>query len=204
MTTLIILYLISWSMLVITVLWKLPQVFYRWIKIITAVLFVLIGTMNDNRMILITLVLFFVGDVFLAFANGGKVKRWLIGGLIFFWLGHIGLIVCMIEHQGFDYLSLVLGLMPVAMMIGIRKVFFKIDFRGLFLILTAYAYTLGILVSLALLSYSSNIGLASGIFIFFLSDILLIFWYFYPKCPRIIKLMNVITYFGAVFLIALS
>lgn len=204
MSPLIILYLISWTMLMLTVLWKQSLVLYRWIKIITAVLFVLIGTMNDNRMILITLVLFFIGDVFLAFANGGKIKRWLIWGLFFFWLGHIGLIVCMIEHQGFDYLSLVLGLIPVVMMVLIRKVFTEIDFRGLFLILTTYAYTLGILVSLALLNYSSNTGLSWGVFIFFLSDICLIFWYFYPKCPRIIKLMNVITYFGAVLLIALA
>lgn len=204
MTTLIILYLISWSMLMITVLWKLPQVFYRWIKIITAILFVLIGTMNDNRMILIPLILFFVGDVFLAFANGGKIRHWLIWGLIFFWMGHIGLIVCMIEQNGMEYLSLAFGLIPVVMMALIRKLFFVIDFRGLFVILTTYAYTQGILVSLALLSYSSNMWLATGIFIFFLSDIFLIFWYFYPKCPRIIKLMNVITYFGAVFLIALS
>jgi hypothetical protein len=204
MTTLIILYLISWSMLMITVLWKLPQVFYRWIKIITAILFVLIGTMNDNQMILIPLILFFVGDVFLAFANGGKIRHWLIWGLIFFWMGHIGLIVCMIEQKGVDYLVLALGLIPVVMMVLIRKLYSEIDFRGLFLILTTYAYTQGILVSLALLSYSSNMWLATGIFIFFLSDIFLIFWYFYPKCSRIIKLMNVITYFGAVFLIALS
>lgn len=204
MPPLIILYLISWSMLIITVQWKLPQVLYRWIKIITAVLFVLIGTTNDNRIILITLILFFVGDVFLAFANGGKVRHWLIWGLIFFWMGHIGLIFCMITQQGFHYLSLVFGLVPVVMMLLIRKVFFRIDFRGLFLILTSYAYTLGILGTLAILNYSSNIWLAWGIIVFFLSDICLIFWYFYPQCPKIIKLINVITYFGAVLIIALS
>lgn len=203
MTPLIILYLISWSMLIIAVQWKLTQVLYRWIKIITATLFVLIGTMNDNRMILFTLILFFIGDVFLAFANGGKVRRWLIWGLIFFWMGHIGLIFCMIT-QGFHYLSLVFGLVPVVMMILIRMVFSRIDFRGLFLILTTYAYTLGILGSLAVINFTLVPTLAWGIVIFILSDICLIFWYFYPQCPRIIKLINVITYFGSVLLIALS
>ena len=204
MSTLIILYLISWTLLMITVLWKLPQVFYRWIKIITATLFVFIGTMNDNRMILITLILFFIGDVFLAFANGGKVKRWLIWGLIFFWIGHVGLILCMINHQGYDYLSLVFGLIPVVMMNLIRKFFARINFRGLFLVLTTYAYTLGILGSLAVLNFTLAPTLALGILVFILSDICLVFWYFYPQCPRIVKLINVITYFGSVLLIALS
>ncbi|MDP3305576.1 MAG: lysoplasmalogenase family protein [Erysipelotrichaceae bacterium] len=203
MSPLIILYLISWSMLMITVLCKQSQVLYRWIKIITAILFVMIGTMNENRMILAPLILFFVGDVFLAFANGGKVKRWLIGGLIFFWMGHIGLIFCMIT-QRFHYLTLVFSLIPVVMMLLIRKVFSKIDFRGLFLILTTYAYTLGILGSLAILNFTLLPILAWGIMIFILSDICLIFWYFYPQCPRIVKLINVITYFGSVLLIALS
>jgi hypothetical protein len=204
MTILITLYLISWTMLMLTVVRELPQVFYRWSKIITATLFVLIGTMNDNWMILIALLLFFVGDVFLAFATGGKVKRWLIWGMIFFWLGHIGLIFCMSAHQGFNYLSLVFGLVLAIMMFLIRKVFTRIDFRGMFLILTAYAYTLGILGSLAILNYSLVPVLAWGILIFILSDICLIFWYFYPQCPRIVKLINVITYFGAVLIIALS
>ena len=204
MTPLIILYLISWSMLMITVMWKLPQVFYRWAKIITAMLFVLIGTMNDDPIILITLVLFFIGDVLLAFANGGKVKRWLLWGMLFFWLGHFGLIFCMIAHQGFHYVSLVIGLAPVVMLIYIKKVFTKIDFRELYLILSSYAYTLGILGALALLNFTMVPMLSLGILIFILSDICLIFWYFYPQCPRIIKWINVITYFGAVLIIALS
>ncbi len=204
MTTLITLYLISWVLLIITVVRELSQVFYRWSKIITATLFVLIGTMNDNWMILITLLLFFVGDVFLAFANGGKVKRWLIWGLVFFWIGHLGLIFCISTHQGFSYISLVFGLVPVVMLILIRKIFPTIEFRGLFLMLCSYAYTLGVLGSLAILNYSLVPVLAWGILIFILSDICLIFWYFYPQCPRIVKLINVITYFGAVLIIALS
>ena len=110
----------------------------------------------------------------------------------------------MSTHQGFNYLSLVFDLVLAVMMFLIRKVFTRIDFRGMFLILTAYAYTLGILGSLAILNYSLVPVLAWGILIFILSDICLFFWYFYPQCPRIVKLINVITYFGAVLIIALS
>lgn len=204
MPTLIILYLISWSMLMITVLRQLPQIVYRWIKIFTAILFVSIGIFNDQPMIIVTLALFFIGDVLLAFANGGKVKLWLIWGLVFFWLGHIGLIFCISAQQTFDYLSLIMGLTLVFLLIIIKKLFSQINFRGLFPILLLYGYTLGILGSIAILNFHSLPILATGILIFILSDICLIFWYFYPQCPRIIKLMNIITYFGAVLLIALS
>lgn len=204
MSTLIILYLISWSLLMLTVLMQLPQVFYRWIKIITALLFVIIAVKSNHPIILATLILFFAGDGFLAFANGGKVKLWLIWGLVFFWLGHIGLIFCISAQQTFDYLSLIMGLTLVFLLIIIKKLFSQINFRGLFPILLLYGYTLGILGSLAILNFHSLPILASGILIFILSDICLIFWYFYPQCPRIVKLMNVITYFGAVLLIALS
>jgi hypothetical protein len=204
MPTLIILYLISWSMLMITVLRQLPQIVYRWIKIITAILFVSIGIFNDQPMIIVTIALFFIGDVLLAFANGGQVKRWLIWGMLFFWLGHIGLIFCMLSHQGFNYLSLILGFALVILIIIINKIFSALDFRGMYPVILLYGYTLGILGSLAILNYSIIPLLALGIIIFILSDISLIFWYFYPACPRIVKLINVITYFGAVLLIALS
>jgi hypothetical protein len=204
MPTLIILYLISWSMLMITVLRQLPQIVYRWIKIITAILFVSIGIFNDQPMIIVTIALFFIGDVLLAFANGGQVKRWLIWGMLFFWLGHIGLIFCMLSHQGFSYLSLILGFALVILIIIINKIFSALDFRGMYPVILLYGYTLGILGSLAILNYSIIPLLALGIIIFILSDISLIFWYFYPSCPRIVKLINVITYFGAVLLIALS
>ena len=110
----------------------------------------------------------------------------------------------MINQQGYDYLSLVYGLIPVVMMYLIRKFFARINFRGLFLVLTTYAYTLGILGSLAVLNFTLAPKLALGILVFILSDICLVFWYFYPQCPRIVKLINVITYFGSVLLIALS
>jgi hypothetical protein len=204
MITLITLYLISWSILMITVLWQLPQTVYRWIKIITATLFVLIGFYNDQPMIMITLVLFFIGDVLLAFADGGKVKRWLQWGLASFWLGHISLIFCLITQYGFSYLALLFGLILVVLLLIIKKGFSTINFRGLFGILIMYCYTLGILCALAILHYKLNPLLTLGILIFTLSDVCLIFWYFYPKCPRIIKLINVVTYFGAVLIIALS
>ena len=204
MPTLSILYLISWSLLMFTVLLQLPQGFYRWTKIITALLFVMIAVKSNHPIILATLILFFTGDVFLAFANGGKVKHWLMWGLLFFWLGHIGLIFCIVAQQTFSYLSLIMGLTLVFLLIIIKKLFSQINFRGLFPILLLYGYTLGILGSLAILNFNSMLTLASGILIFILSDICLIFWYFYPQCPRIVKLMNVITYFGAVLLIALS
>jgi hypothetical protein len=204
MTTLIILYLISCSVLMLAVLWQLPQTVYRWVKIITATLFVLIGFYNDQPMIIITLVLFFIGDVLLAFANGGKVKRWLVLGMPFFWVGHLGLILCVITHQKFDYLSLVMGLTLVFLVITIKKRFSAINFKGLYPVILIYGYTLGILGSMALLNFSSVFTLAWGISIFIISDIALIFWYFYPKCPIFIKMFNIVTYFGAVLIIALS
>lgn len=204
MAALIILYLISWSMLIITVVWEFPPVFYRWVKIITATLFVLIALTNDQPVIIITLILFFIGDVLLAFANGGKVKRWLLWGMLFFWLGHLGLIVCMVTHAGFSWLSLLFGIVLVGLLPIIKKGFPKIDFRGMFSILAIYAYTLGVLGSMSLSNISSHPDLTLGIMIFIISDICLIFWYFYPKCPRFVKLLNVITYFGSVIMIALS
>jgi hypothetical protein len=204
MIALIILYLISWSMLMITVMRKIPQPFYRWVKIITASLFVLIGLFNDHPMIMITLVLFFIGDILLAFANGGKVRHLLQWGLTLFWLGHIGLIFCLITQHGFNYLALLFGLIPVALLLIIKEGFSSINFRGLFVTLMMYGYTLGILSSLAIVHHELTPLLALGILIFIISDISLIFWYFYPQCPKIVKLFNVITYFGSVLLIALS
>lgn len=204
MTPLIILYLISWSMLMITVLWQMPPVFYRWVKSATAALFVLISLSNDNLMIIMTLILFFIGDVVLAFADGGKVKHWLLSGMLFFWLGHLGLIFCMLNNRSFDGFALIYGLTPVVLLFFIKHTFFRIDFRGIFVLLVMYGYTLGILGSISLMSYDVQPLLTCGIMIFIVSDLCLIFWYFYPECPRFVKLLNVITYFGSVLIIALS
>ena len=204
MSTLILLYVISWSIHMITVLLQMPQTFYRWTKIITALLFVIIGILNFHPVMLITLMLFFSGDVLLAFANGGTIKHWLMWGMLCFWLGHIGLIFYIISCQTFEYLSLIMGMILIFLMLVIKKKLTAIDFRGLFPILLVYGYTLGILGSLAILGVSASPLLTSGILIFIVSDICLIFWYFYPQCPKTVKILNVITYFGAVLLIALS
>ena len=204
MSTLILLYVISWSIHMITVLLQMPQTFYRWTKIITALLFVIIGILNFHPVMLITLMLFFSGDVLLAFANGGTIKHWLMWGMLCFWLGHIGLIFYIISCQTFEYLSLIMGMILIFLLLVIKKKLTAIDFRGLFPILLVYGYTLGILGSLAILGVSASPLLTSGILIFIVSDICLIFWYFYPQCPKTVKILNVITYFGAVLLIALS
>lgn len=204
MSTFIILYLISWAVLMMAVVRKLPQKFYRWSKIITASLFVLIGLYNDRPMILIALILFYLGDVILAFADGGKVKRWLLLGMLFFWMGHIGLIICMLTAGGLDVSVFIVGLAPVLLLAVIRYRFADIDFRGMYKILMGYAYTLGILVSLSVSTYALHPQLTWGIFVFLISDICLIFWYFYPNCPRWVKVINVLTYFGSVLIIALS
>jgi hypothetical protein len=183
---------------------KLPQTLYRWIKIITATLFVLIGLYNDQSMILIALILFFLGDVILAFADGGKVKRWLLLGMLFFWMGHIGLIMCMLTVGTLTVSVFIIGLTPVLLLVFIRQIYSNIDFRGMFNILMGYAYTLGILTSLSVLTYDTHPQLTWGIFVFLISDICLIFWYFYPRCPRWVKVINVLTYFGSVLIIALS
>ncbi len=204
MTIFIILYLISWAVLMMAVVRKLSQTFYRWIKIITASLFVLIGLYNDRPMILIALILFYLGDVILAFADGGKVKRWLLLGMLFFWMGHIGLIICMLTAGSLDVSVFIIGLTPVLLLVIVRQIFPNIDFRGIYKILIGYAYTLGILVSLSVSTYALHPQLTWGIFVFLISDICLIFWYFYPNCPRWVKVINVLSYFGSVLIIALS
>lgn len=204
MEALMILYLISWSMLMITVLWQLPSVFYRWAKIVTAALFVLISLYNENPVIILTLVLFFIGDVYLAFADGGKVKRWLLVGMFFFWLGHLGLIFCMLNNWVFNGFVLTYALIPMVLLMFIKYTFSRIDFRGMYKILLMYGYTLGILGSMSLMSYDAHSLLTYGIMIFIVSDLCLIFWYFYPDCPRWVKVINVLAYFGSVLIIALS
>lgn len=150
----------------------------------------------------------FAGDVFLAFYNKFRKKKIFLTGLSAFLMGHLFFIRWLNRMQKFSVVDL---LFPVAAVIAIgiltgTKNFHTGRLRPCILL---YSFFIGYLFG-----KSAHIAVcmpdlyhmicAVGSFLFMISDISILFLYFYKSKDRRIHVFNLATYYIGIFFLAVS
>ncbi|MEG0308470.1 MAG: lysoplasmalogenase [Clostridium sp.] len=191
-------------------------------KTTTSVLFILIaissyGISQTNSkyftFILLALIMSLSGDVFLAFTNrnisiANKPFIFGVGSFsiahIFFSIAFIVLVPISLTHM---ILFVVLSIISIIVLKSVKG----FNFKGTLPMVAAYSVIISFMVSRAFavlpLFQTNNIGtilIAVGTTLFFLSDLILSFVYFYKDCPSYMSTLNLITYYVGQGLIALS
>ncbi|MEG1256839.1 lysoplasmalogenase [Clostridium sp.] len=191
-------------------------------KTTTSILFILISissyaisheNFNYFIFILLALIMSLSGDVFLAFTNGNisSTNKPFIFGVgsfsiahIFFSIAFIVLVPISTSHM---LLFLVLSIISIIVLKSVKG----FSFKGTFPLVAAYSIIISFMVSRAFailpLFETNNLGtilIAVGTTLFFLSDLILSFVYFYKKCPPYMSTLNLLTYYIGQGLIALS
>lgn len=154
-------------------------------------------------------ILCLLGDIFLSLPNGGKRGGWFYAGFISFALAHIVMPVAIISLADINPLEFIL---PVIMVIAVYVITRGPNFdMGNFTIpiliygfLVAWTFSRSVVVMLQLGMSGRGIMLFAGSLLFMISDIIILFIYFYKKKVWWSSFANLFTYYSGMFLLAAS
>lgn len=148
----------------------------------------------------------FMGDVFLAFYNKYKKRRIFTFGLLAFLAGHIFFIRWFAQIQPIDIADFIVPLLGVGITYYLTtgKIFHTGRLRPFVLIYAFFVTFLaekGVRIALA---FHSAAHFLSGIgsVLFLVSDISILFLYFWRKRNKKIHLFNLYTYYAGIYLLA--
>lgn len=191
------------------------------LKFITSLLFIIIciSSYLTHRgsilyFICIFTALFFslIGDIFLAFpiniSRGTNInfKR----GLISFSFAHVFFAIGFITLISPSSKTILMFLIFLSAQLIILKSIKGFNFNGMLVFVIIYLSIISFMLSTSLFTLNlitknyGSIFVASGTILFFISDIILSFIYFYKKSPKQLIPLNLITYYIGQGLIALS
>ncbi len=150
----------------------------------------------------------FIGDVILGYYHIHNRKIIFLMGLGAFFVAHIvfGLYLNrMVAINGFVILSVFVTIGTILLIKRIKL----IDYQRMDLAIIGYGIAISIMASLAIFNHlelmsQSSLLLMLGAILFFVSDLFIIFKYFYQKKYLSVKIVNLSTYYLAVLLISLS
>lgn len=162
------------------------------------------GNMQYNLMILVSLGFSLMGDIFLGLADYSAVhslnKKFVLG-VASFAVAHVVYAALFGQMSGWHIWDV---LIPIVM-VGITYMLSKLppfDFKGCLKFVLPYTFILGIMLMKALALDSVMIKVAAILFVF--SDFLLIFKYFYNKSKPWMTVLNLLSYYSAQLIFALS
>lgn len=149
-----------------------------------------------------------VGDVLLGIFNQTKQKQFFLAGLCVFLAGHIGFVVSFSKMQALsekDFIFPIIGVLLTIGMVNLKNVDtgkFKIE-------VLLYSFFVSLFFSKAVflaieLGNMRGLFLAVGAFLFLTSDIILLFLNFYKTRYLSLHVLNLVTYYYGIFLIAAS
>lgn len=191
-------------------------------KIVTSLGFLLISLSayfnNPNNFnyflfIFIGLLFSFLGDIFLGIksSNLTTANILFLCGLISFSITHIFYSLSFINLSKLFFRDFLFAIMLAFILISILKCIKKINFKNMFIPVCFYGLIISFMVctalSLVTTTYLNSLFLSliiSGSILFLISDYILSFVLFYKNYPKIISILNLITYYIAQILIALS
>ena len=147
-----------------------------------------------------------VGDVLMAAYNRFRKKIHFIVGLIIFLAGHLCFARWLCKMQPMELINLVVPILAVVMTWGLTSSK-KIHTGRLRPFILLYSFFVALFLSkglyLVLTHFSvANLMIAVGSVLFFVSDISILFLYFYKKRGSGIHIFNLATYYYGVFLLA--
>lgn len=162
------------------------------------------GDLTYNVMILVSLGLSLMGDVFLGLADYASIhhlNKNFVLGVVSFGAAHVAYGALFGQIVGWHLWDLIvpLGLVGFTFLLSKLPPF---DFKGCLKLVLPYAFILGVMLVKALAVDSMVIKVAAILFVF--SDFLLIFKYFYNKSKPWMTVLNLLSYYSAQIIFALS
>lgn len=207
------LFLIAYLTLVGLLILQMDPIKYLIVKVILSTLylalaFIITKPISPPNLLHLGLGFCFIGDVVLGIYHLRKQKLIFLLGLGAFFSAHLifGLYLTrLVDLNGF---SIVAALLTVGVIRLIKRIKL-IDYQGLDLAIISYGVVISVMSSLAVFNYlqsqtPASLLLMVGSILFFISDLFIIFKYFYHKKYFFVKLANLSTYYLAVLLIGLS
>ena len=191
-------------------------------KTITSILFVTIAisgylekSSNFTYFIFILLGLLFslFGDIFLIFKNEDKnhLSKYFIYGILNFSLAHVFFSIGFIYLSRFSFYTILFSFLLAFVVLFILKCIKELDFKDSFYYVAFYSVVISFMFIQSLnLYFSINfynpyvLWITIGALLFVLSDLILSFDYFYKDCPKFMAVLNLLIYYIAQLLIALS
>lgn len=191
---------------------KTKNTHYIIYKTITSINFCLLGFYNivsvhGDHLLLMPLLFCLAGDILLAYYNRHKYKRCFIWGLFAFLGAHIGFVGHMYLISSFNFIDLMIPFLSAAAVYWLdrKKV---IDLKGMRRYCLVYSLFVSLLMAKGTDLYitftnAKTMVLMSGGISFFLSDLLILFLYF-KKSTKTIHVLNLTTYYLAMYLFSIS
>lgn len=188
----------------------LKQKYYGISKAMTSLLFVVIAFLTMKKQVnwswMLAFLFCFMGDVILGLDEKKEQSFCFIGGLSAFVIGHVLFVYTF--HQSVP-LQGINTIFPFVMSCFVFFLMRLPQFRvqGKRVAIVVYAFIISLLLVKGVEMYVLNrsyLKIMIGTFCFLLSDLILLFLYFYRPQYKILKFLNLITYYTAVFLLAIS
>lgn len=191
-------------------------------KTLTSLLFVSIavsGYIESNNnftyfiFIFIGLVFSLLGDIFLIFEKGkdSSMSKSFVYGLLSFSIAHVFFSIAFIYLSYFSVYSIIFTLLLSVIALFSLKSIKAFDFKGAFRYVAFYSIVISFMFiqSLTLYCYNSStnpyiLWVTIGALLFVLSDLILSFDYFHKNCPKFMAVLNLLVYYMAQLLLALS
>lgn len=194
---------------------KGPQHRY-WFKTLASVMFIALGSgMFWNGEIQAALPLWIglcfslAGDVFLAVFDHKKDTRYFVMGVLGFGAAQIGYSIYFIcAGTWIGWSALIAVMITVASQVGMKMFQIKLT-KGMLALVTVYSLLLSFAFACGLMSMirefsPKSLIMAVGMGLFLLSDVVLLFKYFYKEAPKCLTAVNLATYYGAQLLLAMG
>lgn len=150
----------------------------------------------------------FVGDVLLAFYNKSRKRKFFLSGLLVFLAGHICFVRWLGRGQRLMTVDFLFPLIAVSLTFGLTSLK-QIHTGRLRPFIMIYAFFVSLFfargVHLAVLRLDvPSLAVAVGSALFLISDISILFLYFYEKTGWRIHIFNLATYYYGMFFLAIS
>lgn len=150
----------------------------------------------------------FGGDVLLEVMDEKGSKKYFIAGLLSFLIGHIMFVVAFLKLQPFTFYEMIIPAASVilTLLLHLDKNLDTGKMKPYVLIYSffvSWLFSKGLFVFLAQNNTATALIL-SGSALFFISDILILFLLFYKKKASVTRFLNLLTYYAAQLLLAIS
>jgi uncharacterized membrane protein YhhN len=150
----------------------------------------------------------FLGDFILGFYNDTKKQKYFLIGLGLFLLGHVAFVIAFTTIQSFMLVDLIFPVIAIAITVGLNKLP-NMNCEKMKPIVCIYSFFVSLLFAKSIhifyiIRTTQMFSLTFGATLFLISDILILFLYFYMKKSPLVAILNLATYYYGIFFIALS
>lgn len=214
--TIFIFYSIPFTYLIITLQCDKYKNKYVLSKTLNSLGFILVsiicGIIGNNinllKVFLPGFVFCFIGDFVLGLYNNTKEQKYFLVGLFSFLLGHIAFILAYTKIQDFMIIDIVFPIIAIVITYLLSNLK-NMHCNKMTPLVCVYSFFVSLLFSksihiLLIFKTTQFIFLAVGSSLFLISDILILFLYFYQKHSPAVAILNLATYYYGIFFIALS